>query len=101
MRLRRRERRAGCVRRAAARDCHRGTRAASRHAAGRHQDRGLVQSKGNRVNKFEFVVISGARAHQLLRGCTPKTTGPEKKIKLAVKEVKEGKVERIRESVNR
>ncbi|HEX5475440.1 MAG TPA: DNA-directed RNA polymerase subunit omega [Vicinamibacterales bacterium] len=48
-------------------------------------------------NKFEFVVVSGARAHQLLRGCTPRTTGPEKKIRLAVKEVKEGKVEKIRE----
>jgi DNA-directed RNA polymerase subunit K/omega len=47
------------------------------------------------VNKFEFVVVSGARARQLLRGCTPKTSGPEKKIKLAVKEVKEGKVERL------
>jgi DNA-directed RNA polymerase omega subunit len=47
------------------------------------------------VNKFEFVVVSGARARQLLRGCTPKTTGPDKKIKLAVKEVKEGKVERL------
>jgi DNA-directed RNA polymerase omega subunit len=48
-----------------------------------------------RVNKFEFVVVSGARARQLLRGCTPKTTGPHKKIKLAVKEVKEGKVEKL------
>ncbi len=47
------------------------------------------------MNKFEFVVVSGARARQLLRGCTPRTTGPDKKVKLAVKEVKEGKVERL------
>jgi hypothetical protein len=36
------------------------------------------QSKGSRVNKFEFVIVSGARAKQLLKGCTPKTTGSEK-----------------------
>lgn len=46
-------------------------------------------------NKFEFVVVSGARAHQLLRGCTPKTTGPEKLVRLAVKEVREGKVAKL------
>ena len=47
------------------------------------------------VNKFEFVVVAGARAKQLLRGCTPRTTGNEKLVKLAQKEVREGKVERI------
>ena len=46
-------------------------------------------------NKFEFVVVAGARAKQLLRGCTPRTSGPEKLVKIAQKEVKEGKVERI------
>ena len=46
-------------------------------------------------NAFEFVVVAGARARQLLRGCTPRTTGPDKLIKLAQKEVKEGKVEKV------
>jgi DNA-directed RNA polymerase subunit K/omega len=47
------------------------------------------------VNKFEFVVVSGARAKQLLRGCTPRTTGTEKPVRLAMKEVREEKVEKI------
>jgi DNA-directed RNA polymerase subunit K/omega len=46
-------------------------------------------------NAFEFVVVAGARARQLLRGCTPKTTGSEKPARLAQKEVKEGKVEKV------
>ena len=49
----------------------------------------------NVPNAFEFVVVAGARAKQLLRGCTPRTTGPDKLIKLAQKEVKEGKVEKV------
>jgi DNA-directed RNA polymerase subunit K/omega len=48
------------------------------------------------VNKFEFVIVSGARAHQLLKGCTPKTTGSDKVVRLAMKEVKERKVEAIK-----
>ena len=47
-------------------------------------------------NKFEFVVVAGARARQLLEGSTPKTTGSNKPIKLAQKEVREGKVKKIR-----
>jgi DNA-directed RNA polymerase subunit K/omega len=47
-------------------------------------------------NAFEFVVVAGARARQLLRGCTPRTTGSEKLVKLAQKEVKEGKVEALK-----
>ena len=54
-----------------------------------------MTDRKNAPNKFEFVVVSGARAHQLLRGCTPRTTGPEKLVRLAVKEVREGKVARI------
>ena len=49
----------------------------------------------SQTNKFEFAVVAGARAKQLLAGCTPRTTGPDKVIKLALKEVREGKVERI------
>lgn len=51
--------------------------------------------KNNVPNAFEFVVVAGARARQLLRGCTPRTSGSEKLVKLAQKEVSEGKVERV------
>ena len=48
------------------------------------------------VNKFEFVTVAGARARQLLAGCTPRTiSDTNKPAKLAQKEVREGKVERI------
>ena len=51
----------------------------------------------NRHNAFEFVILAGARAKQLLRGCTPKTTitGTEKLVKVAQREVREGKIEPI------
>ena len=45
-------------------------------------------------NKFELVVMAGARARQLLRGCTPRTTGSDKPVRLAQQEVKEGKITR-------
>ena len=43
-------------------------------------------------NAFEFVIVAGARARQLLRGCAPRVAGSEKLVRLAQKEVKEGKV---------
>jgi DNA-directed RNA polymerase omega subunit len=46
-------------------------------------------------NKFEFVILAGARARQLLRGCTPRIAGSDKPVRLAQREVKEGKVEKI------
>jgi DNA-directed RNA polymerase subunit K/omega len=48
-----------------------------------------------RKNSFEFVVVAGARAKQLLRGCAARTTGSDKVTKLAQKEVLEGKVEKV------
>jgi DNA-directed RNA polymerase omega subunit len=48
------------------------------------------------VNKFEFVVVSGARAKQLQRGCTPRVeSGAHKPARTAMKEVKERKVEKV------
>lgn len=44
-------------------------------------------------NKFELVIVAGARARQLLDGCTPRTSGTDKPIKLAQKEVREGKIQ--------
>ena len=46
-------------------------------------------------NKFEFVTVAGARARQLLAGCTPRVAGPEKPARLAQKEVREGLVRKI------
>jgi len=45
-------------------------------------------------NAFEFVIVAGARARQLLRGCTPRTAGSGKLVRIAQQEVKEGKVEK-------
>ena len=54
-----------------------------------------MSNRNEAPGRFEFVVVAGARAHQLLKGCAPKTTGSEKLVKLAQKEVKEGKVEKV------
>ena len=46
-------------------------------------------------NKFELVVMAGARARQLLRGCAPRTEGPEKPARLAALEIKQGHVRKV------
>jgi len=46
-------------------------------------------------NKFELVVMAGARARQLLRGCTPRTEGPEKPARLAALDIKQGHVRKV------
>ena len=46
-------------------------------------------------NKFEFVLVAGARARQLLRGCEPKTQGSDKPVRLAQQEVREGKIAKL------
>ena len=46
-------------------------------------------------NKFELVVLAGARARQLLRGCTPRTEGSQKPARLAALEVKQGHVQKV------
>ena len=45
-------------------------------------------------NRFEFVVIAGQRARQLLAGALPREDG-EKKVTIAQREVLERKVEKI------
>jgi DNA-directed RNA polymerase subunit K/omega len=42
-------------------------------------------------NRFEYVVIAGARARQLYKGAVPRETG-EKKISIAQREVLRRKV---------
>ena len=46
-------------------------------------------------NKFELVVMAGARARQLLRGCTPRAEGPQKPARLAALEIKQGHVRKV------
>ena len=47
------------------------------------------------TNKFELVVLAGERTHQLLRGCTPRTQGSEKKARLATLEVQQGHIRKV------
>ena len=47
------------------------------------------------MNKFEYVVVAGARARQLLKGCTPRVDPQIKPARTAMKEVKQRKIERI------
>ena len=47
-------------------------------------------------NRFEFVVLAGLRARQLLAGALPRESG-EKKITIAQREVLRHKVEKIPE----
>lgn len=54
-----------------------------------------MAEKAEIKNKFELVVMAGARAHQLLRGCTPKAEGPAKPARLATLEVKHGHVRKL------
>jgi DNA-directed RNA polymerase subunit K/omega len=43
-------------------------------------------------NAFEFVTVAGARARQLLRGCTPRVEGGSKLARIAEREVIAGEV---------
>jgi DNA-directed RNA polymerase subunit K/omega len=47
------------------------------------------------TNAFEFVILAGERARQLLRGCTPRIEGPQKPARLAALEVKQGHIRKI------
>ena len=49
-------------------------------------------------NAFEFVTMAGAHARQLLRGCTPKSEGSNKPARLAQKEIREGKIQKVEKS---
>jgi DNA-directed RNA polymerase omega subunit len=49
-----------------------------------------------KTNRFEFVVVAGQRARQLLKGAEPRENG-EKKVTIAQREVLRRKVEKIEE----
>jgi DNA-directed RNA polymerase subunit K/omega len=53
-----------------------------------------VVDRSKLPNAFEFVTVAGARAKQLLRGCTPKVEEQSpKKARTAVNEVISGAVQ--------
>jgi DNA-directed RNA polymerase subunit K/omega len=54
-----------------------------------------MADKKEEKNPFEFVILAGARARQLLRGCTPRTEGSDKPARLAALEIKQGHVRRL------
>jgi DNA-directed RNA polymerase subunit K/omega len=47
------------------------------------------------ASRFEFVTLASARAHQLLRGCLPKTDGSAQPARRAQQEVAAGYVSRV------
>lgn len=54
-----------------------------------------VSERSEIRNAFEFVTVAGARARQLLAGCTPRTEGSAKPARLAQQEVKQGVVRKL------
>jgi DNA-directed RNA polymerase subunit K/omega len=51
-----------------------------------------VVQRPSEFSAFEFVILSGLRAAQLLRGCTPRVDGTHKIIMTAQMEVAQRKV---------
>ena len=51
--------------------------------------------RGTLPNSFEFVVVAGARARQLMKGALPRVDDHRKPTTIAQREVMEGKVEKI------
>ena len=50
-------------------------------------------------NRFEFVVLAGMRARQLLRGALPREEG-EKKVTIAQREILRKRVQKIEEEAS-
>jgi DNA-directed RNA polymerase subunit K/omega len=53
-----------------------------------------VVSRPAGLNAFEFVILAGLRAAQLMRGCTPRLAGTHKNTMMAQMEIAAGKVVR-------
>ena len=49
-------------------------------------------------NSFEFVIVAGARARQLMRGAVPRVVSDSKPIKVAQAEVVTEKVKKIEDT---
>jgi len=56
-----------------------------------------VVDRARVTNSFEFVVVAGARARQLMKGAVPRVTDPGKPITVAQREVLEGEVQKVDE----
>jgi DNA-directed RNA polymerase omega subunit len=55
----------------------------------------MLNSRPNGVSTFEFVILAGQRAAQLMRGCVPRIADTAHKVTtIALAEVAAGKVER-------
>jgi DNA-directed RNA polymerase subunit K/omega len=54
-----------------------------------------VTDKSRLSNSFEFVVVAGARARQLLKGAVPRLDSESTLIRVAQAEVEAGKVQKI------
>jgi DNA-directed RNA polymerase omega subunit len=55
----------------------------------------MTNHQSHAISRFEFVVTAGARARQLLAGCTPRVdAGDHKKTTIARREVTTGAVQR-------
>ncbi len=61
----------------------------------RKKEEGLVVQRPHGTNAFEFVVVSGLRAAQLMRGSVPRVERAHKVITTAQMEVATGKVSRV------
>jgi DNA-directed RNA polymerase omega subunit len=51
----------------------------------------------NVKNRFEFVVVAGARARQLMKGAVPRVEASEKAVTTAQREVLAGEVQKVNE----
>jgi DNA-directed RNA polymerase subunit K/omega len=58
-----------------------------------------VVQRPAQFSAFEFVVLSGLRAAQLMRGCTPRVESTHKLIMTAQMEIAQLKVERSADSI--
>ncbi len=59
----------------------------------------IVTDRAEIKNAFEFVTVAGARARQLLAGCTPRTEGSLKPARRAQQEVRAGFVRKVEADV--
>lgn len=52
----------------------------------------MIQHPG--IGTFEFIVLSSLRAAQLMRGCTPRISAPNKRMVIAQLEIAAGEIRR-------
>lgn len=55
----------------------------------------MMVTRPPHFNAYEFAVVSGLRAHQLMEGCLPQLDGEHNATTMAQMEVATGKVARI------